>query len=154
MSLRRTQHCYSCPNDIRKNVVFRCGSDSRFGTIYWFYRMIMLRNTAFVLITHTKMALQKCINCTNKICRTTDLNAGAGNACASHNKLISASFATSKELLFAIFENFGDTRPAGSNAKTKLVIFLKISYRCIYRTRHRHSQTPFFLRNLHITKKV
>lgn len=58
----------------------------------------------------------------------TDLNAGAGNACASHNKLISALFATSKELIFAIFGNFGDTRPAGSNVERKFIISLKIIY--------------------------
>jgi len=52
----------------------------------------------------------------------TDLNPGAGNACASHNKLIIAPFATSNESLFADFGNFGDTRPAGSSVETKFVI--------------------------------
>lgn len=58
----------------------------------------------------------------------TDLNPGAGNACASHNKLIVAPFATSKESDFADFGNFGDTRPAGSNVrKQSLLIILTYS---------------------------
>lgn len=72
----------------------------------------------------------------------TDLNAGAGNACASHNKLISALFATSKELIFAIFGNFGDTRPAGSNVERKFIISLKMIY--LFLNRARHCRTMFF----------
>lgn len=70
----------------------------------------------------------------------TDLNPGAGNACASHNRLIAAPFATSKESDFADFGNFGDTRPAGSDLETEIVISLKMTH--LY---YRNAPPPFFI---------
>jgi len=55
-----------------------------------------------------------------------------------------APFATSNESIFADFGNFGDTRPAGSNIKTKIIIFLKMIHLRLNKTRHRHAM--FFIK--------
>lgn len=66
----------------------------------------------------------------------TDLNAGAGNAWASHNKLTTAPLATSNASDLADFGNLGDTRPAGSDGFFKKQRKQKVTPR-LSRARHR-----------------
>lgn len=96
VALRRAKHGYRASRVAGENVVLGGGRDSRLGTVH---RLCGERNVG--------------------IARFTDLNVGAGNAWASHNKLTSAPFATSNASDLADFGNLGDTRPAGSHVPKK-----------------------------------